>query len=200
MPRIEKVSLVLAALIAAAGFSPCANAQETTIDARTTVLLPEGVAPPLRVETSDFKLVPLGPELAKIDYDAYMSSIEHLQKTFTRSTSWPHAGITDAEAMTDMQAEQARFAQRKSFAYAVLTPDGKRERGCVYVQPSPVAGYDAAVLMWVTKTEYDAGFDKDLQAWVMQWIARDWPFKKVAYPGRTISWEKWDALVPAKAN
>ena len=89
MPRIEKVSLVLAALIAAAGFSPCANAQETTIEARTTVLLPEGVAPPLRVETSDFKLVPLGPELVKIDYDAYMSSIEHLQKTFTRSTSWP---------------------------------------------------------------------------------------------------------------
>ena len=162
------------------------------------------VAPDFRVpvETAGpgFKLVPLGPDLVKIDFEAYMSSIEHLQKTFTRSTAWPHPGITDAEAMVDMETEQARFAQRKSFAYAVLTPDGKRERGSVYVQPSPVPGYDAVVRMWVTKADYDAGFDAVLQAWVMQWMARDWPFAKVAYPGRTISWEQWDALVPRRAQ
>lgn len=158
------------------------------------------VAPDFRVpvETTGpgFRLVPLGPALVKIDYDAYMSSIEHLQKTFTRSTAWPYPGITDAEAMTDMETEQARFSERKSFAYAVLTPDRKRERGCVYVQPSPVPGYGAVVRMWVTKAEYDAGFDAELQAWVMQWMAKEWPFAQVAYPGRTISWEQWDALSP----
>lgn len=162
------------------------------------------VAPDFRVPVETigpgFRLVPLGPDLVKIDFEAYMSSIEHLQKTFTRSTAWPHPGITDVEAMVDMETEQTRFDQRKSFAYAVLTPDGKRERGCVYVQPSPVPGYGAVVRMWVTQAEYDAGFDAELQAWVMQWMAKDWPFAKVAYPGRTISWEQWDALVPRKAQ
>lgn len=157
-------------------------------------LVPASFRVPTLAEGKGFKLVPLGPPLVKIDYDAYMSSIEHLQKTFTRSTAWPHPGITAAEAMVDMETEQARFAQRQSFAYAVLTPDGTRERGCVYVQPSPVAGYDAVVRMWVTKADYDAGFEPELYAWVIQWLARDWPFTKVAYPGHTISWAEWDAL------
>ena len=74
-----------------------------------------------------------------------MSSVEHLQNTFTRSTAWPHAGISDAEAMKDMDGEQASFRLRKAFSYSVLTPDGKRERGCGYVSPSPVPGYDAQV-------------------------------------------------------
>lgn len=144
-----------------------------------------------------FKLVPLGPDLVKIDYDAYMSSIEHLQKTFSRSTAWPHAGITDQDAMLDMKTEQARFAERKSFAYAVLTPDGQRERGSVYVRPSTVPGYDAAVSLWVTKADYDAGFEPKLYAWVADWIQREWPFAKVVYPGRSMPWAQWDALVAA---
>jgi hypothetical protein len=173
------------------------SAHETSA---TKLLVAPDVRVPVEITGPGFKLVPLGPDLVKIDFEAYMSSIEHLQKTFTRSTAWPHPGITDAEAMVDMETEQARFVQRKSFAYAVLTPDGKRERGCVYVQPSPVPGYSAVVRIWVTKAEYDAGFDAELQAWVMQWMAKDWPFAKVAYPGRTISWEQWDALVPRKAQ
>lgn len=160
-------------------------------------LVPADFNVPTLVETGDFKIVPLGPELVKIDFDAYMASIEHLQKTFTRSTDWPHKGISDADAMRDMETEQARFRQRTSFAYSVLTKDGRRERGCVYVYPSPVAGYDAEVRLWVTKAEYDAGFDAELFAWVTNWMRKDWPFAKIAYPGRAIAWEKWDAVVAA---
>jgi hypothetical protein len=161
------------------------------------LLVPAEFKVPTLVETASFKLVPLGPELVKLDYDAYMSSIEHLQKTFTRSSAWPHKDVSDADAMRDMEAEQARFRKRESFAYAVLTPDGSRERGCVYVYSSTVAGYDAVVRMWVTKDEHDAGFDAELHKWVADWIRKDWPFAKVAYPGRTIEWGTWDALVAA---
>lgn len=160
--------------------------------------VPAGFTVPTLAEAKGFKLVPLGPSLARIDYDAYMSSVEHLQKTFSRSPSWPHEGITDADTIKDMETEQARFASRTSFAYAVLTPDGLRERGCVYVRPSPVAGYDAVVRMWVTKAEYDAGFEAELYGWVTQWIKADWPFAKVAYPGHSVDWAAWDALVAAK--
>jgi hypothetical protein len=99
--------------------------------------------------------------------------------------------------MKDMETEQGRFQRRESFAYGVLTPDGRRERGSVYVSPSPVAGYDAVVRLWVTKADYDAGFDAELYAWVADWVRTKWPFAKVAYPGRAIDWASWDARVAA---
>lgn len=160
------------------------------------------VAPDFAVPTSaegpGFKLVPFSPALAKVDFAAYMSSIEHLQTTFSRSTGWPHAGITDADAIKDMEGEQAAFNARRSFDYSVLTPDGSRERGSVYISPSPVPGYDAVVRLWVTKAEYDAGFDAELYRWVSGWVGQEWPFAKVAYPGRSIDWATWDAMVAAE--
>ena len=59
--------------------------------------------------------------------------------------------------MVDMETEAARFAARSSFAYAVLTPDGTRERGCVYIYPSKVAGHDAQVAMWLSTVGSQAG-------------------------------------------
>lgn len=159
--------------------------------------VPANFAVPTLIEGPGFRLVPLGPALVRLDFDAYMSSIEHLQKTFSRSTSWPREGITDADAMKDMEGEAARFKARTSFAYGVLTADGSRERGSVYVSPSPVPGYDAMVRLWVTKADYDAGFDAELYHWVTNWIKAEWPFAKVAYPGRTIPWAEWDTMVAA---
>jgi hypothetical protein len=161
--------------------------------------IPADFNAPTAVEAAGFKLRPLSPELAKVDFDAYMSSIEHLQKTFSRSTNWPRANITSADAMRDMENEQTRFKNRKSFAYAVLTPDGSRERGSVYVSPSPDKSYDAVVRLWVTKADYDAGFDAELYKWVTNWVKTEWPFHRVAYPGRSIDWATWDTMVAANA-
>jgi len=191
--------LALAGCLAGSGAAVADTPQVAAPAARPAPLVPADFPVPTQVETAGFKLVPLAPDLAKRDFAAYMSSIEHLQTTFSRSTSWPHAGITDAEAIADMEGEQARFKARKSFAYSVLTPDGLRERGCVYVSPSPVAGYDAVVRMWVTKADYDAGFDAQLYQWVVQWMHKDWPFAKIAYPGRAIAWGTWDAAVAVAA-
>ncbi len=159
-----------------------------------SAFVPADFEVPVLVEAEDFKLVPLGPELVDVDYEAYMSSIEHLQTTFTRSTDWPHAGIDAEDAMQDMLNEQGRFEQRASFAYGVLTPEGDRERGCIYVRPSRKPGYDAEVSLWVTKAEFDAGFDASLYEWAQDWISESWPFSAVAYPGRAIPWQEWDAI------
>lgn len=164
------------------------------VAAEPAPFVPTHFQPPTLARAPSFKLVPLGPAVVKIDYDAYMASIAHLQKTFTRSTDWPTATITAADAMKDMETEQARFQKRQSFAYAVLTPDGKRERGSVYVSPSRIPGYDAVVRLWVTKADFDAGFDAELYDWVQGWMKAKWPFAKVAYPGRAIDWATWDAL------
>jgi hypothetical protein len=192
--------LALPAAAAALAQAPAASQpSEPAEAAKKPPFIPATFNAPTLVETPRFKLVPLGPALVKIDFDAYMSSTEHLQKTFSRSTDWPHPGISDADAMRDMETEAARFRNRQSFAYGVLTPDGRRERGSVYVSPSPVAPYDAVVRLWVTKADYDAGFDAELYAWVAKWVQASWPFRNVAYPGRSIDWATWDAMVAANA-
>jgi len=150
--------------------------------------------PPVEIGGWGFKLVPLGPDLVDIDFEAYMSSIEHLQTTFSRSGGWPREGITAEEAMQDMLNEKERFEKRESFAYAVLTPEGDRELGCVYIKPSSKPGYDAEVTLWVTKEEFDKGFDETLYTWSKYWVQQSWPFSTVAFPGRDIEWAEWDQL------
>lgn len=141
-----------------------------------------------------FKLKPLGPKLAKLDYDAYMSSIAHLQRTFTFSTSWPHAGLTMADAIKDVEGEEAAFNARRKFTYAVLNPVESRELGCVYISPSTKQGYDAQVRIWVTENQHIIGFEDRLYDEVRAWIGAKWPFEKVAYIGRTITRDSYRAL------
>jgi hypothetical protein len=118
---IRRATLALAMLAMTAGpaFADQATAKPES-DTKASFIAADFKVPTL-VQTPGFKLVPLGPALVKVDFDAYMSSIEHLQKTFTRSTSWPHKDISDADAMKDMETEQARFEKRESFAYRAHT-------------------------------------------------------------------------------
>ncbi len=48
--------------------------------------------------------------------------------------------------------------------------------------------------MWVRASEVDNGLDSILFDSVKKWLSEDWPFEKVAYPGREISWKKWKSM------
>ena len=48
--------------------------------------------------------------------------------------------------------------------------------------------------MWVRTSVVDQGLDAILFNTIKEWVAKDWPFEKVAYPGREISWEDWELL------
>ena len=78
----------------------------------------------------------------------------------------------------------------------MLTPDKSKELVSVYVRPSRKQGYDAQVTMWVTKEQFDRGFEDQLFQAVQAWVAKEWPFRKVAYPKRHISEAEWNALPP----
>ena len=58
--------------------SPAPAAPKPAVPAAS--FIPTSFNPPVLVEGTGFKLVPLGPEVVKLDFDAYMSSIEHLEE------------------------------------------------------------------------------------------------------------------------
>lgn len=165
--------------------------------AATAQFVPTSFSVPRTFVAKTYKLVPLGPEVAELDYKAYMGSIDHIRKS--QGGDWPRPGLTMADQAKDMAGEQAQWTRRNSFPYAVLTLDGGKELGCFYLRPSAKQGYDAAATMWVTKDQFDKGFEDQLYQDMKAWLAEAWPFHKVAWIGREISREAWRALPSAKS-
>src|ERR1051325_4149974 len=105
---------------------------------------------PLRLETPDFVLEPLGPEHNERDYAAWSSSKEHIQATpgWQESKSWPREMTLD-ENRADLERHANDFGNRSGFTYTVLGPESRDVIGCLYIYPLPDSDYDGRVLSWV---------------------------------------------------
>ncbi len=69
-----------------------------------------------------------------------------------------------------------------------MSLDGETCLGCLYINPTELAGYDAEVFCWVRASH--VALDGTLYDALRAWIDTAWPFKAVAYPGRSLSWDK----------
>jgi len=147
---------------------------------------------PQVLETDRLRLRMLTVNDVVKDYDAVVSSTDHLQATFSNS-SWP-IGLTLEQNLIDLGWHQKEFQQRSSFAYTVVSLDESRVLGCLYIYPFKIGGYDARATMWVRADMLDKGLDQHLYESVKKWLADDWPFEKVAYPRRDLSLEDYNKL------
>ena len=127
------------------------------------------------------------------DYDAVMSSIEHLNKKFP-NWGWPKKDLTLEQNLIDLGWHQKEFQIRSSFAYTVVSLDESQVLGCIYIDPSDKSNFDAEIHLWIRPSELDKGLDSILFDSVKKWISENWSFQKVAYPGREINWEKWKIM------
>jgi virginiamycin B lyase len=105
--------------------------------------------------------------------------------------------LTKAQDYAELKRHEWEFLNNTAFSWGILTPDKKLQIACVYINPSPKQGYDATVRLWVTKQGAEAGLEPQLEASVREWVKTKFPFKKVAFPGRDIPMEEWNAL-PAR--
>lgn len=151
---------------------------------------------PERYEGEGFSIRPLHISDAVIDYDAVMTSIGSIRDSYWRAPGWPQDDLTLMPNLVDLGWHTKERQFRTSFAYIPVTPDERVELGCIYIDPSVKADFDADVQMWVRESERARGFDEQLYATVRTWIERDWPFERVAFPGREIDRATWDALAP----
>ena len=143
--------------------------------------VPPDFVVPLRLETPQFVLEPLGPQHNDADYEAWSTSVEHIHATpGWEESSWPQA-MTPDENRADLERHASDFANRTGFTYTVLSPGGD-VIGCVYIYPVPEESVDARVLSWVRAS--DADLDVPLWRAVSAWVEADWPFERVDYAAR----------------
>lgn len=142
--------------------------------------VPPGFEPPESLETGRFFLRPLTIHHLVKDYDAVISSRQHLNERF--GPGWPE-GLTLEQNLVDLGWHQKEFQRRTSFAYTVLAPDESRVLGCVYIYPTRKSGCDAEVLLWARQSELAGGLEAELREVVRGWLAARWPFENPVLGG-----------------
>jgi len=144
--------------------------------------VPDEFDPPVGLTTPQFRLEPLGPQHNEADHAAWTSSMQHIRDTPGFATgSWPHEMTID-QNRDDLLRHQRDFQARTGFTFTVLGDDDVI--GCVYIyplKPDPEPGA-ALVESWVRADR--AELDLPLYRAVSDWLARDWPFRRVDYAER----------------
>lgn len=156
-------------------------------------LVPQDFEVPVVFETDEYRLRMLTINDVVKDFDAVVTSAEHLKGVFPPPSSWPD-GLTLEQDLIDLGWHQKEFQRRTSFAYTMMSLDEARCLGCVYFYPSDRQGYDAYGLVWARQSELARGLEERLFADVKKWSAEVWPFDSVGFPGRDLSWDEWLAL------
>jgi hypothetical protein len=153
-------------------------------------LVPEGFHVPPRLDGDGFHLRMLSVHDVVKDYAAVMESEARLIRFMNPHGTWPR-DLTIEENLIDLGWHQREFTLRHSFAYTVMNDDESRCLGCCYIYPSDRPGYDAMAYYWAREAEYRDGFDTVLGEAFRRFLGKDWPFQRVAFPGRDIPWQEW---------
>ncbi len=167
-------------------FTVCAAILSTvpTSDTDTTAWS-KSFTPPVPLKTDRLRLEPLDPEHAQLDHAALMSSREHLRKTLHWG-DWPTADMTVAANRADLERHKAEFDRREAYAYTVLSLDGTRCVGCVYLKPLGQSKPRAAmVAYWVVADELPNDLDHHLVEALLEWLGKEWPLDNVVLPLHT---------------
>jgi hypothetical protein len=146
-------------------------------------IVPADFIVPERLDAVAFQLRPLTVHDLVRDYDAVMSSAAELKEQMGDGHTWPE-GLTLEENLIDLGWHQREFRLRHSFAYTVVSPDGERCLGCCYIYPSSDPAYDVDAHYWARQSRVGDVADVALGDAFRGWLARDWPFRRVAFPGR----------------
>ena len=124
------------------------------------------------------------------DYEAVMSSAEHLKEAYSAiwDSDWPE-GLTNEEDLIGRWRHQMEFVLHYSVAYTIMSPDESLCLGCLYINPCRKMGYDAEVSMWGRSSELVNNLDSELHSCIKKWIDEAWPFSRTTYPVRPITVE-----------
>lgn len=150
-------------------------------------LHPPGAPLPESLRTERLLLRPLRASDAALDYDAVMSDPAALRRW--SQAGWPADDFTLEENRADLERHEREHREGVAFTFTVLSPDGTRCLGCVYIQPVraevlphlPSSQWPAQVAFWVRASEVASELDRHLLATLRDWFAADWRFDLVLF-------------------
>lgn len=159
-----------------------------------TRFYPDDAPIPEGLRTDAFVLRPLRASDCDRDYDTVMASAELL--LVKSNGHWPRPGFTWDENLKDLQEHEADHLARRAFTYTVVTPDGARCLGCVYLNPlhdvlrifgadetalATVGADETAVHFWARQDELARDLDRTLFDALRPWLASAWAFRRALY-------------------
>ena len=147
---------------------------------RNNPLVPSDFDVPLRFDGPGFHLEPLGPSHNERDYEAWMSSVDHIRATPGFETlDWPHP-MSLEDNLRDLVGHANDFENRSGFTYSILA--GEEVIGCVYLYPSPAPEHVVSARSWVRASR--AGMDRTVWESLSRWLEDHWPFTNPDYVAR----------------
>ena len=169
-------------------------------------LVPSTFEPPRCVRLDGFTLEVLAPCHAAADFLAVTSSANDIRHVFGPDNGWPSAEITFEQNHADLERHAKEFERREAFAYAMLKSPAEYA-GCLYIKPvkSRIAQdprkslFDAQAFFWLS-TLQNSLTAATVHVALDRWLNEHWPFRAVAWPGRTPSWAQWAQLARADSR
>ena len=141
---------------------------------------------PLTAEAARLQLRALSIDDVVKDYEAVMTSREHLWHRFGEIWAWPATDLSLEQNLIDLARHQSEFQQRTGFAYSVLSPDDARVLGCVYIYPATSDAVEANVWFWARQSEIASKLEQDIETFLIAWLSNSWPFGTVTLNGEKI--------------
>lgn len=149
--------------------------------------LPRDFTVPAVVQTEQFRLRSITIHDAFKDYDAVMSSREHLWSRFGEIWGWPSENLSLEQNIIDLAWHQKECQLRSSFDYAVMSLDESRLLGCVYIDPPDRPATDADIWYWARASELANGLEDQLGQFKPGWLSEAWPFEAILLNGQPLS-------------
>ncbi len=148
--------------------------------------LPDDFRSPGAVESELFLLRPITIHDVIKDYDAVMSSREHLWTRFGDIWGWPPPDLSLEQDLIDLAWHQKEAQLQSTFNYAVMSLDESMLLGCVYIDPPGMEATEADVWFWIRTSMLAQGLENKLESFVREWLKSQWPFQTVSLNSKII--------------
>ena len=153
--------------------------------------LPDGFAPPRRLEHDGIVATVLGRADLDDDVRGINSSLELIART--RGGGWPEGPVDRDFDLDDLIWHEVEFREGFSFSYVLRDADGGY-LGCAYLYPmgrrteltEELVHHDVDVSWWVTSGAYEAGYYERAFEALKRWVSEEFPFTSPYWSNREV--------------